>query len=151
MITQERLRQVLHYNRSTGTFTWRVWILGTSGVRGVAGTLSNGYRCIHIDGRTYRAGRLAWLYVKGKWPSPEVDHKNRNKLDDRFVNLRESSRLLNVLNRNYAGVTQRGKRWRAQIQRDGVKHSLGNYDTREEAAAVYLAAKKKLHPEVFCG
>ena len=61
--------------RSKGTNYWRVGLLGTN----------------------VPAHRLAWFYMTGKWPE-EVDHLNRNGMDNSWKNLRECNRSENVTN-----------------------------------------------------
>lgn len=64
----------------------------------IAGTvLDTGYRTIRVGGQRFLAHRLAWFYVYGEWPS-EIDHINRDKGDNRLVNMRISNRNLNMLN-----------------------------------------------------
>lgn len=78
-LTAERLRELFRYDPSTGEFTRRV---GT--------TNPDGCVMVSVDGRQYRANRLAVLYMTGAWPSPDqvVDHINRVRTDDRWDNLR---------------------------------------------------------------
>ena len=74
-LTVERLRDALHYNPDTGTFTWLISGCGPGGggVRGVgkpAGRISRaGYVRLSLDCVRYRAHRLAWLYMTGEWPA----------------------------------------------------------------------------------
>jgi hypothetical protein len=59
MLTYERLRELLHYDPETGIFTWKV---GRQKVKknSEAGHFNHdGYKLICIDGRRYRAHRLA--------------------------------------------------------------------------------------------
>lgn len=65
----------------------------------VAGTINKarGYRYIKIDGVSYLAHRLVFMYHKGYLPK-EIDHINRNSLDNRIENLRDSSREENTKN-----------------------------------------------------
>ncbi len=80
MLTQEQLKELLHYDSNTGLFTWRV------GRRGMwadlrAGTLSpSGYVSIIIKSKNYSAHRLAFLYMTGNFPINGVDHINRKNL-----------------------------------------------------------------------
>ncbi len=86
-------------------------------------------------------------------PGEEVDHINRNKLDNRRSNLRISSRSQNGSNRalqsnntsKYRGVWQNeiGK-WRADIKVRGHKICLGTYDTPEDAAHAYDEAALRI-------
>ncbi|RKZ99884.1 MAG: hypothetical protein DRQ42_06770, partial [Gammaproteobacteria bacterium] len=57
-----------------------------------------GYRLIKINGKTYRAHRLVFLYHKGYMPE-EVDHINGSKSDNRIENLRSANRQENQWNR----------------------------------------------------
>lgn len=81
----------------------------------------------------------------------EVDHKNRNKLDNRKDNLRLSTRSQNGMNtkplsHNKCGVKgvfcDRGK-WRVHISVKGKKRHYSSYDSFEEA----VMARKKLAKE----
>lgn len=86
-LTAGRLRELLHYNPETGTFTWIARSAHGSHIRigAIAGSSpnSNGYLQIRADGRTYKAHRLAWLYVNGEWPRADIDHKNGVRACDR--------------------------------------------------------------------
>jgi len=154
MITQEHLRELLHYNPETGVFTW---IYRKSGVTlgQVAGSLHvNGYVDIKLDGVVYKAHRLAILYVDGYFPEHTVDHINRIRDDNRYVNLREAS--YQCQSRNCAvGVNNTSKvcgvRWRAQrrswqafMMVSGKMHYLGHYTCLVEAACARLAGEQCL-------
>lgn len=54
---------------------------------------SYGYLIFKIKGKQYKAHRIVWLLCKGSFPDTEIDHINRNKLDNRIENLRESNRV----------------------------------------------------------
>jgi hypothetical protein len=91
------------------------------------------------------------------WPSGEIDHKNGVRNDDRFNNLRDVARSGNTQNQRHAhknnklgllGVTRHGKKFSANIQVNGKPRYLGLFSTPEEAYAVYVIEKRKLHP--FC-
>jgi len=157
MLTAERLRHLLHYNADTGEFRWRVPRKG-SVKGGAAGRLHyKGYREICVDGRLYRAHRLAWLYVHGQWPKEEVDHRNLNKADNRIENLREASHAQNKHNvpapannkSGFKGVSfhKQRRRWTAQICYLGKTQRLGLFDTPEAAHAAYVEAAQRLHGE----
>lgn len=51
-----------------------------------------GYLIIKVKGVQLKAHRVAWLLCYGDFPKSELDHINRNKLDNRIENLRESNR-----------------------------------------------------------
>jgi hypothetical protein len=114
----------------------------------VAGSVnSRGYRGIKINGRQYQSSRLAFLYMRGEWPSGEIDHKNRDRLDNRFDNLRESSRSQNMANKdkrsdNTSGVhgvywRSAAGRWLATIQVAGKRRHVGQFSNKYAAARAY--------------
>lgn len=162
-LTAERLRELLHYDPDTGVFTRLVASMaGATRNRAVArvgdiagGADLKGYVLINVDGRKYRAHRLAWLYVHGVWPPCNIDHRNGNCGDNHIKNLRAVTQGQNMQNRRRAsknngcgflGVSAEGGRFRASIKAAGKKKHLGYFDTPELAHAAYLEAKARLHP-----
>jgi AP2 domain. len=160
-LTLERLKELLHYNADTGAFT-RIKI-GTPGnqrfVNQIAGSREvKGYQQIKVDGKkTYKAHRLAWFYMTGKWPDGQIDHINGDKSDNRFSNLRQATPGQNQQNRlsprtntsGYKGIYKlpRKRPWRAFIHHNGKQIYLGCFYTREEAAHAYVNAAKTYHRE----
>src|SRR5215471_4001806 len=89
-ISHEILLKILNYNPESGVFRWRIAQAQCIKVGQIAGTISRyGYCMIHINGDKFYAAQLAWFYVHGKWSEKQIDHINRDKTDDRLVNLRE--------------------------------------------------------------
>ena len=158
MITQARLTKLFCYDAATGVFTRRI-AAGRHGCHmagQIAGTLQNcGYLVITIDRRRYMAHRLAWLYVYGVFPKNSLDHINRNKLDNRIINLREATSKQNMQNvlthkhntSGYKGVAWHNQRnrWRAYIFNDYRQIHLGLFDTKEEASAARKKAELQYH------
>lgn len=108
-LTYERLNEPLDYNPETGEFIWKSPNNRRVRVGAVAGTLGHmGYCIITIDGKHYRAHRLAWLYVNGYTPENGVDHINRVKNDNRICNLREVSQQCNIRNSKRACTNTSG-------------------------------------------
>ena len=73
-----------------------------------------------------------------------VDHKNRNKLDNRKSNLRLCTQKQNSYNvtrprskTGMVGVQKHHNRYQAVIQNEGVNIYLGAYDCKIEAAKAY--------------
>lgn len=58
----------------------------------------DGYLIIKIKTNQIKAHRLAWFLYYGSFPKMEIDHINRNRLDNRICNLREADRKLNAAN-----------------------------------------------------
>jgi hypothetical protein len=94
-----RLQALYEYNPLSGLFISRARI-GSRPAGSVAGSRNkDGYICIRIDGVSYYAHRLALLYVEGVYPAQVVDHINRCRSDNRYVNLRDVSVAVNNQNR----------------------------------------------------
>ena len=155
MLTYKRAKTLLAYDPNTGNFRWRIkpspWIEAGE----LAGGLGDGYRVIGVDGRVYKAARLAVLLMTGRWPRHQVDHIRRVRDDDRWQNLREATHSQNAMNKtNARSYALRGAsfhkplgRWRAQIEQRGVKRHLGYFDTAAAAHAAYLTAAARLFGE----
>lgn len=100
LLTLAQLQARLHYDPTTGLFTWRVK-QGKRGKGQLAGALNrtNGYVYIGLMHGEYLAHRLAWFYMTGRWPVADVDHINRHRDDNRWANLRGASRSENNKNK----------------------------------------------------
>jgi len=175
LITADYVRQALNYDPKTGEFRWRerpqehfhdgkypamricaVW--NARYAETVAGNIGYyGYHQIEIAGRLYRAHRLAWLYMTGAWPSIDIDHRDLDRANNRFANLRLATPAQNMRNTalrstNKSGVkgvywNKQSRKWCAQITHNGKQIHLGYFDTIEDAAATYAAAAAKYHGE----
>jgi len=149
-LTAERLREILDYDPDTGIFTNRYKRGGTTKKGSPAGHLkSNGYITIQVDGKSYYAHRLVFLWMTGEFPSGQhVDHVNGNKSDNRFSNLRDVSVSANLHNQRGSKVkgyywAKYHKKYRAQIVVNNKKIVIGAYETEEEARQAYLNYKTR--------
>jgi hypothetical protein len=162
MLTQERLKELLDYDPETGVFTRLIDVGGGNVAGKVAGTISGTAkkpkRQIWVDGKCYSGHRLAWLWMTGSFPANQVDHKNLDRLDNRWTNLREATNSQNRMNTRGRGESgakgvfyrkdpRSVRRWRALIIVEGKRHNLGHFETREEAQAAYAAAAPIFHGE----
>lgn len=154
-LTQKELKKLLKYNSKTGIFIWRKYMNGRAIKGCIAGSVSTkGYVCIQINKKTYKAHRLAWLYVYGYFPENSLDHKNRDKQANWIFNLREISRKCNVRNcGNYISsrsgvkgvVWDKNREKRAShITNNQRTKRLGMFRNFTEAAAHRFAAEQCL-------
>ena len=150
-----RLREVLSYDAQTGLFTWIAppWnhprLLGTP-----AGAKASGYVMIRIDGRRYKAHRLAWLYVHGAWPTECIDHRDGDPFNNALINLRQATHSQNMGNMARRkgkglpkGVRQNGKNYTARIKCENRMITLGTFSEIEAAADAYCSAAKRVFGE----
>lgn len=110
------------------------------------GTLDGtGYRRVHFDGGKKSTHHIVWFLHYGVWPTKELDldHINRDKLDNRIENLREVPRSINSLNNNATNVSRNGKHWKVTIKRK----SFGTFKTKEEAYKVAYQSKQEMLKE----
>lgn len=151
--TAEYLRSILNYNQNTGVFTRRLSTAPNARAGDVAGYLSkDGYVLIKVLCKTYKAHRLAWLHYYGTWPKAQIDHINRDRSDNRIVNLRDVSHQQNQQNASKRSDNKSGHpgiywhkvsgRWAASIAHSKRQRHLGLFESLEEAVAARKAAEK---------
>jgi len=156
-LTAARLRELLSYDPETGIFTWRVNRRRIRAGSAAGHIYPRGYRCIRVDGRDYKAHRLAWLHIHGMWPVHRIDHIDCIRDDNRIFNLRDVTMSVNNQNRHKAAASSTSsflgvsfcrtqQKWIASIKASGHTRYLGAFPTPEEAHVVYLAAKLLHHP-----
>ncbi len=148
------LREHLAYDPVSGSFTWRTSRHGKRWPAGrPAGYVRKGYLAIKLFQVKILAHRIAWALMHDEWPMHEIDHKDGNGLNNKWVNLRAATHSQNAMNSKPkswhlkgVGVNKYG-RWTAYICRDYHKKNLGTFATEREAHEVYVAAAAKLHGE----
>lgn len=151
ILTQEELKEQLHYDPETGVFTWLVSNSNRVKIGQVSGRLhSQGYVKIKINNKEYGAHRLAWLYMAGSFPDKSIDHRDCIRNNNKWLNLREATIQENSFNsarkaRNtsgYTGVTWNKSlnTWTAYCSINGKQKYLGRFNTAEEASEVYQQA-----------
>ncbi len=109
---------------------YKVGSIAGSTVRTKQGYVS---RRVKINGKVYNVARIIWLIVHGVLVD-EIDHINRNSLDNRLKNLRPATRSDNCKNRgkrsdNTYGITgvywqKTRQRWQSTIDSQGKRYYL---------------------------
>jgi hypothetical protein len=150
------LRECLDYDPGTGALTWkkrprahfdsdhvwRVWLANFAGK--TAGSRVDRYVRVRVDGRDFYGHRIIWAMQTGAWPDGEIDHRGRDKLDNRWEMLRPATHQQNGFNHPGwkgrdlpKGVTRHRGRFVAQITVDHRRVYLGIFGTPEEAHVAY--------------
>ena len=157
----EELKEHFDYNPDTGIIIWkkktsikaRIKIGQEAGYEKVK-TKTLVYRQIGFNQTQYKTHRLAYYMYHGIDPrNNDIDHEDRNGLNNKINNLRLATRSDNSKNRSMAenntsgatGVTWDKKRgrWRAQIKLNGKCKFLGHYINIQDAIQARKEAEKK--------
>ena len=164
------LSQLIQYDPGTGGMVWKVrpasmfrpkaqsskaaaasWNAKWAGKPALNARHNEGYRVGAVYGKLFLAHRVAFALHHGRWPRGEVDHINGMRDDNRAMNLRDVTRLVNRRNlsrssKNTSGITgvcwdaTRGK-WKSSIQVKGRTVNLGRFDNMVDAAEARKSAE----------
>jgi hypothetical protein len=157
-----KLRELVIYDPETGIFTWRVSVSGRGGWKRQAGQKAGwrdkttSYLRIQLPGyaKGFLAHRLAWLYMTGEWPEDLLDHKDWDKTNNRWSNIRSANNGENQANRElrshntsgFTGISVLNDGWLAECHLNGRSWRQFFKDKGEAVAARQLAVKR-LHAE----
>lgn len=126
-LTQEIVKDILDYDPMTGKFFWKERPLKyfkdgkrktaewtkkqvdnfLVGKEAFASTDNNGYYDGKIFDDVYRAHRVAFLWMVGRWPD-QVDHINGIRTDNRWDNLQEVTGQRNMMNKRIYSSNKTG-------------------------------------------
>jgi hypothetical protein len=113
------------------------------------------YWFVKLNGRSVKRANIVFCMTHGHWPSPQIDHIDGNSLNDAPENLREATVTQNARNHKTRakrspvpmGVRFQFGRFRARITVNKQQISLGAFDTPDEAANAYQAARREYFGE----
>ena len=162
-LTANYVRSILRYDTETGEFYW-LWRSDAPlrWNRRFAGTLitnkfKNGRVRIGINYKAYLGSRIAWLYVTGEWPKEHIDHKDTDKSNTKWINLREANTSKNGANQKLSqrsttklkGVSwhKAGENYRATMTLNGASLHLGSSSCPAAAHFMYVIAADKAFKE----
>ena len=78
---EEYIKEHFQYDNQTG-------LLSRNDRKGGLGSVDkDGYLIIKVKGKQFKYHRVVWLLCYGQFPKKELDHIDRNKLNNRIENL----------------------------------------------------------------
>ena len=152
-LTQDEIKSLFDYKN--GKLVWKIKPNRNIRIGDAAGSIdSHGYLQTKHNGIVYLNHRLIWLMHYG-WLPKLIDHVNGNKTDNRIENLRQATPQQNQHNAkrrvdNKSGVKgviwrKDSRKWRADIQVNGKRRSLGCFDSIENAKEFIMLTREMLH------
>lgn len=155
MLTIERARALFRYEQSSGKLFWRAPTNPRIAIGAEAGSEvrlrghKTMYRSCMVDGKRYLVHRIIWFMEHGNWPSLELDHGDRDGLNNRVGNLRDITHSANQLNvgrvAEACGVYLGTKgTWIAEFKRNGRRTYVGSFASKEAAVLARRAALEKV-------
>ena len=140
-----RVREVLSLDVETGFLYWRITLGSRAKAGARAGTLhkATGYWFVSLDGVRYRSHVLIWLMLHNEWAPRRIDHRDRDRGNNRPLNLRkatESQQRQNTAKRSDNSSGERGVylhkcgKFAAEVRVDGQKIWVGLFDSIKLAA-----------------
>jgi hypothetical protein len=147
--SQECLHKLFDYSVVTGEFSWKPG--QQEGKRAAASLYQKiGYWVTRIGDQRFYTHRLIWKWVTGNDPAQIIDHINKDRRDNSWINLRDVNRSQNSLNTNYQKPNKTGYKgvyfhaqnnyFTTQIVVNGKAKHLGCFETPEDAYAACCQA-----------
>lgn len=159
----EYLSECFEYQPETGKLFWKArprvhfaseqssewWNKRFAGAEAFTAVTSSGVRHGAVDGVLYLAHRIVWKLNARLEPPTTIDHVDRDKLNNRFENLRIATNQENCRNRSVnsnntsgaLGVYRRGSKWVARICVSGRDCFLGAFVDKQDAVVCRRAAE----------
>lgn len=153
-VTVEAVKKLVSYNAKDGGLVWNV-SRPKAPKGGFAGFVNKSAHTLRVrvmlEGTIVMVSHVVWVLHKGKWPTSNIDHIDRNPLNNRIENLREATVSENNFNRpiyrnnssGYPGVSkERSGKWGATIFVKRKRIWLGAFSEKSEAIAARQKAEK---------
>lgn len=131
------------------------WNARWAGRQGFTARNKDGYHHGTILQIHHLAHRVIWALQTGAWPKDEIDHQDTDPGNNRWINLREATHAENMRNQRTPITNKSGIRgvfwhggnqsWCAAISHENKNHTLGYFDSKEDAAKAYAEASARLH------
>lgn len=152
-ISPQKVREIWDCDYATGILRWRITrgSMTPGTITGISRLGPEGYRLVHYLGKSYLAHRVVWAHAYERWPVGDIDHINRRKGDNRLVNLQETTRARNLVNKGVRSTSRTQRKGVYLDPRDGRVYAyldfnksriyLGCFATTDEAYAARLKAE----------
>lgn len=155
MITYQQARNLFSYNPVTGHLT-----SSSTGKRVGSIKYKRGRPACRIvritKSQRMNEATVIWVWMTGVPPADEVDHKDLDSTNNKWLNLREANDTTNAFNRRKYGnspykwvqeVAMRNgpPRYRARVTAYGKRESSIYFDTPEEAHSAALVIAARIH------
>lgn len=163
------LRECFSYDRHTGKLFWKkrplrhfasraaylIWNRRFAG-KEITHVGVDGYVIVTLSKINRRAHRIIWKIVTGQEPPECLDHRDGNRTNNKWNNLRAVTGSQNATNRTlqscknstgFRGVYKAKDKWRAFLFINYERVDLGLYETPEMAYAARKAAERKMYGE----
>ena len=158
-LNQDYLKQCIYYNEYDGLAVWKrrptnhfkserdskIWNAKNAG-NCISCKGNNGYFRLSINGKSYSLHRLIFLYMTGSMPENQVDHKDRDRLNNKYENLRQATAMVNSQNQhiridNTSGIkgvywNSLRDKWHARITVNKKVIHLGYYTEKTKAERI---------------
>ncbi len=158
-LTQDEVKH--YFNYKDGVLYWKNKTTKYSHVKigDPAGYFTHGYSRITINGLTYAAHRLIYIYFNGEIPAEkEIDHIDNNPSNNKIENLRLCSTKQNMFNykkpkTNTSGIKgvswhKRDKVWNCVCSINNKSKYIGSYDNINDAK-IAIEKFRELHHGEF--
>ena len=160
-LTQQQLKDLFEY-RTDGNLIRKVVARGPAGQVGrVVGYRTKDssrpdkvYMATKIEGQYYAIHKLIWIWHHGAVPN-QLDHINRNSVDNRIENLRLANSSENACNRKLFSNNTSGckgvswhkaqSRWFVYVDTNKKRKNIGYFDDLELADLVSTEARDLYH------
>lgn len=172
----EKLSSAIEYDPDTGLMRWharppehfeqgsrtpeqkaKIFNSHFAGKPALNSPTDSGYLAGTFGTKHVKAHIAAWCIFYGEYPNGDIDHINRDGLDNRIENLRvvtHSQNMMNIGKRSgvghtssFKGVSKCGNKWKSVINSGGARTYLGLFDCEHVAAIMYDLAATVFHGE----
>lgn len=140
--TKEHLDRLFIYEPETGNLIRRITTSSNAKEGDVIKNFcKKGYRRARLGENSCYAHRIIWKMYYNQEPPDFIDHKNKDKSDNRIENLIESNPSHNGFNRNvqknnksgFTGIKIKSCKFVVTINKNKRTLFIGTFDTLEEA------------------